>query len=277
MVGSAWKALQGGTRKSLGWSTKPSSGLTTRHHATSMVMRSHGLQSCCQAWQVQWQHEVVRFTQLHEYKTFKVGKGAKAPEGYRKIRVHLIFDVKHNGWHRSRLVANGHLTEVPLDSIYSGVILLCRLSLLLFLAELNNLWCLSNRYWQHLPCQTQEKVYIIAGTKFGELEGHIFIIFEEISTASRLQTSIGMNALPAVSVTWDSMQDIWMWCTSDIYEYIAIYMDYIAAAARDPKAITDLVQHKYPFKLKGRGSISFHLGWNFIRDEDGTMCLSPRK
>jgi len=41
-------------------------------------------------------------TQLHEYKTFKdLGKGAKVPEGYHKIRVHLVFDVKHDGWHKS--------------------------------------------------------------------------------------------------------------------------------------------------------------------------------
>jgi len=55
-------------------------------------------------------------TQLHEYKIFKdLGKGAKASEGYRKIRVHLVFDVKHDGQHKSQLVADGHhLTEVPL-------------------------------------------------------------------------------------------------------------------------------------------------------------------
>ena len=78
--------------------------------------------------------------QLHEYKTFKdLGKGAKLPEGYRKIRVHLVFDVKHDGRHKSRPVADGHLTEVPLESVYSGVVSLCSLHLLVFLAELNNL------------------------------------------------------------------------------------------------------------------------------------------
>jgi len=34
---------------------------------------------------------------------------------------------------------------------------------------------------------------------------------------------------------------------------------------------------KYQFKLKGTGPISFHLGCNFVRDKDGTMCMSPRK
>jgi len=51
----------------------------------------------------------------------------------------------------------------------------------------------------------------------------------------------------------------------------------IAAAAKDPKAITDIFQDKYQFKLKGTGPISFHLGCDFVREEDGTMCMSPRK
>ena len=46
-----------------------------------------------------------------------------------------------------------------------------------FIAELNNL-----KVWQtdvgnaYLEAYTNEKVYVIAGTEFGELEGHIFII-----------------------------------------------------------------------------------------------------
>ncbi len=121
-------------------------------------------------------------TQLHEYKTFKdLGKGAKAPEGYRKIRVHLVFDVKHDGQHKIRLVADGHLTEAPLDSIYAGVFSLQGLHLLVFLAELNNLdvWAtvFGNAY---LEAKTQEKVDIIAGPEFGELEGRRLIIFKAL-------------------------------------------------------------------------------------------------
>jgi len=51
----------------------------------------------------------------------------------------------------------------------------------------------------------------------------------------------------------------------------------IAASAKDPKVIINLLQDKYQFKLKGTGPTSFHLGCNFARDEDMTMCTSPRK
>ena len=58
--------------------------------------------------------------------------------------------------------------------------------------------------------------------------------------------------------------DIWMCRNQGLYEYIGIYVNDIAAAAKNPKAITDLLQDKYQFKLKGMGPISFHLGCNFI-------------
>ena len=54
--------------------------------------------------------------------------------------------------------------------------------------------------------------------------------------------------------------DIWMRQNGNAYEYIGVYVDDIAAAAKNPKAITDLLQDKYQFKLKGTSPISFHLG-----------------
>jgi len=48
---------------------------------------------------IKWQDSTaLEMSQLHEYKTFKdLGKGGKLPGGYRKICVHLVFDVKHDG------------------------------------------------------------------------------------------------------------------------------------------------------------------------------------
>jgi len=88
-----------------------------------------------------WQESTaLEMSQLHEYKTFKdLGKAEKPPEGYWKICAHLVFDVKHDGRHRSRLVADRRLTQVLLDSIYSGVVSLRGTRLLAFLAKLNDL------------------------------------------------------------------------------------------------------------------------------------------
>jgi len=130
-----------------------------------------------------WQDSTaLEMIQLDEYNTFKnLGKGAKPPDGYKKIRVHLVFDIKHDGRHKSRLVADGHLTKIPMESVYSGVVSLCGLWLLVFLAELNDLdiWAtnIGNAY---LEAETQEKVYIIAGPEFGMLQGHMLIIVKAL-------------------------------------------------------------------------------------------------
>jgi hypothetical protein len=61
------------------------------------------------------------------------------------------------------------------------------------------------------------------------------------------------------------------------YEYIAVYVDDLAIASKDPKSITDSLINKYGFKLKGTGPIEFHLGCDFYHDKDGTLCFGPKK
>jgi hypothetical protein len=67
----------------------------------------------------------LELTQIDDYTTF-IDKGhhtiVKPPAGYKKIRVHLIFDVKHESRHKARLVSDGHLTDIPLEYVYSGVV-----------------------------------------------------------------------------------------------------------------------------------------------------------
>jgi hypothetical protein len=90
--------------------------------------------------------------------------------GYKVIRAHLIYDVKHDGRHKARLVADGHLTDIPDETVYSSVVSLRGLQILLFLAELNGLavWGadIGNAYLEAL---TSEKVCIHAGPEFGPL------------------------------------------------------------------------------------------------------------
>ena len=65
----------------------------------------------------------LELAQLDEYNTFKdIGTGDLKPEGYKKIKVHFVYDVKYDGHHKAHLVAGGHLTDSPIDSIYSGVV-----------------------------------------------------------------------------------------------------------------------------------------------------------
>ena len=49
-----------------------------------------------------WQDSTkLEMEQLDEYNTFNnLGKGSQGPKGYKKIRVHLIFDIEHDGRHQ---------------------------------------------------------------------------------------------------------------------------------------------------------------------------------
>ena len=82
--------------------------------------------------------------QIDEYEAFKdQGFKAAPPPGYKRIRVHMVYAIKHDLRRKSRLVADGNLTDVPLESVYSSVVSLRGLRTTIFLAELNQmeLWC----------------------------------------------------------------------------------------------------------------------------------------
>jgi Reverse transcriptase (RNA-dependent DNA polymerase) len=130
-----------------------------------------------------WQDaEGIEMGQLLEYNMW-IDKGIRVipPNGYKKIRCHMIYDVKHDGRHKANIVAGGHMTEVNTDSVYSGVLSLRGIRLVIFLAKLNQLelWGadVGNTYLEAL---IKEKVYVIGGPEFGDLTGHTLLIFKAL-------------------------------------------------------------------------------------------------
>jgi hypothetical protein len=57
----------------------------------------------------------------------------------------------------------------------------------------------------------------------------------------------------------------------------AAYLDNLAFAMKEPEAFVKMLENKYSSKLKGTGKLSFHLGCDFYRDEDGIICMAPTK
>ena len=98
---------------------------------------------------------------------------------YKLIQCHFVFNVKHDGWHKARYVAGDHLTDPPLESVYSGVVSLRSLQLMIYLAELNGLQLyaadIGNAY---LEAKTPEKVCVYGGPELRNLgmEGHLLVI-----------------------------------------------------------------------------------------------------
>ena len=230
---------------------------------------------------------------IHQYKTFLVrdkaifqnGKLMNAPEGYQRLRVHLVFDVKHDGRRKARLVADGHLTiRDPSMSSYSGVVSIRGLRLVIFLSELNKLeiWAadIGNAY---LEAQTKEKLFIIAGPEFGDLEGKILIfdkaLYGLVTSGARWHDKL-YDVLQEMGFKPCKIEpDIWFKLNEEhgVYEYIAVYVDDLAIAAKNPKEICDTFTEKFKFKLKGVGPIAYHLGCTYKREPDGTLVGDPRR
>ena len=232
-----------------------------------------------------WQDsESLEKSQLHEYDTFKdLGKGAAVPEGYQKIPCHMVYDVKHDGRHKSRFVAGGHRTSTPTESVYSGVVTLQGIRLITFLSELNDLelWGtdVGNAY---LESYTTEKVCFIAGGEFGELAGHLMIIVKALyglKSSGRCWHDRLFEVLQSMGFTPSKAEpDIWMRRVDDHYEYIASYVDDLLIASKNPQGIIDALEAKpHKFTLKGTGEVKFHLGCDFFRDSQGTLCVGPKK
>ena len=239
-----------------------------------------------------WQDGMdLELTQIHEYKVFKDTGKAKfhngkvvTPDGFQKIRVHFVYAVKHDGRFKARLVADGHLTKEPVESIYSGVVSLRSLRMVVFLSQLNNLeiWGadVGNAY---LEAYTDEKLCIMAGPEFKELQGHLLIMVKALygtcSGGARWHDRL-FDILQELKFKPSKADpDVWMRPEpgGTCYEYTAVYVDDLAIAAKDPQAFCNELKKKYNLKLKGVGPLEYHLGCTYKKDPDGTLAADPRR
>ena len=219
------------------------------------------------------------------YGTFNSkGKDGTPPPGHKKITVHFVYAVKHDGRYKARLVAGGHLTDTPIDSVYSSVASLRGVRMIMFLAELNDLksWTtdIGNAY---LESHTLEKVYIIAGKEFAcvGLEGHVLVIVKSLyglkSSGARWWEVLADVLRQMGFKPSKADRDIWMRDKGDHYEYVVVYVDDLWLASKLPEELAQDLEKRFGFKLKGTGPTSFHLGADYFRDAHGTMCMAPKR
>ena len=207
-----------------------------------------------------------------------------APPNHQKIRISLIFPVKHDGRHKARLVPDGSITPEPVENIYSGVASLRHLMFVIFLGELNNLelWGadIGNAY---LDAYTHEKHFIIAGPEFEELEAFILIfnktLYSLISSGKTwvqkfhdIIKDMGFMPSKVDPCTWMRENQI-LKC----YEYVATYVDDLCIAAHNPGKIIQALKKAYMLKVEGDGLLSHHLSADNTWDKDKTIVCQPRK
>ena len=120
--------------------------------------------------------------QLQEFESFILVDEKFDLEGYTFVPMLMCFDVKFDGRHKARYVANGSQTEDPGDDIYSGVVGIDAVRLALFIAELNGFKiCATDISCAFLQSKCLEKIYTRAGAEFGpELEGRILVMNKSV-------------------------------------------------------------------------------------------------
>ena len=254
------------------------------HQVRASARYQHGFQ-VPENSNTHWQDAMdLELTQIHEYKVFKdTGKAqfhngkAVTPDGFQKIRVHFVYAVKHDGKFKARLVADGHLTKEPVVSLRS-------LRMVVFLSQLNDfeIWGadVGNAY---LEVYTDQNLCIIAGPEFKELQGHPLIMIKALhgthSGGARWHDRL-FDILQELKFKPSKADpDVWMRPEpgGTCYEYIAVYVDDLAIAAKDPQAFCNELKKKYNLKLKGVGPLEYHLGCTYNKDRDGTLAADPRR
>ena len=206
-----------------------------------------------------WQDAMdLELTQIHEYKVFKD-------------------TVKHDEKFKARLVADGHLTKEPVVSLRS-------LRMVVFLSQLNDfeIWGadVGNAY---LEAYTDQKLCIIVGPEFKELQGHLLIMIKTLqgtrSGGARWHDRL-FDILQELKFKPSKADpDVWMRPEpgGTCYEYIAVYVDDLAIPAKDPQAFCNELKKRYNLKLKGVGPLEYHLGCTCKKDPDGTLAADPRR
>ena len=221
--------------------------------------------------------EVIEKDQVDDYETFHdLGKNAEPPPGYKKIRVHFVYDVKHDLRYKARLVADGHLTEPDNEQVYAGVVSLKSMRTAILIGEMNGFETMvgdiGNAY---LEARTKEKVYFIAGPEFGELQGHVMIIVKAFyglrTSGARFHEKLSDNLHELGFKPTLADPDLWYRENEIAYDYLCVYVDDLCFIGIGAAEFYKVLKERFGYKLKGVGPIEYHLGGNFSCDKDSTL------
>ena len=128
---------------------------------------------------------------------------------------------------------------------------------------------------------TKEKLYIVAGPQFEELQGHILVIHKALYglKSSSLRWSQRIHDIMLQLNFRPDKADLCVWLREmkDKYKYISRYVDDLLIASEEPQKIIQDLKDKFMLKIKGDGPLEYHLGCDYKLDKDGTLVAQPTK
>ena len=131
----------------------------------------------------------------------------------------------------------------------------------------------------YLEATTKEKLYILAGPEFEELQGHTLVIHKALyglkNSGLRWSQRIHDIMLQLSFRPCKADPCVWLREKKDKYEYIAIYVDDLLIASEELQKIIQDLKEKFKLKIKGDGLLQYHLGCDYKLDKDGTLVAQP--
>ena len=190
---------------------------------------------------------------------FKFNDDDSVPIGYKHITCHMIFEIKMVGLVRkARYVAGGHLTDPPVDSVYSSVVTRESVRILFTIAALNDLDVIGadvqNAY---INAPTKEKVYTTTGPEFGSNQGRPVLIVRALyglkSSGARWRDHFAAILRENGFKSSLADPDVWMRkakkpCGFLYWEYLLAYVDDILILSHAPHAVIDSLSQRVIFK-----------------------------
>ncbi len=207
----------------------------------------------------------------------------------------MIFDVKMEDFHRkARLVAGGHMTDVPPTITYASVVLRETVCVALTMAALNALKVMAaNIMNAYITAPNKEKIWTLLGPEFGKDKGCKAIIVRALyclksaGAAFRSHLADCMRQLGYESNKADF--DLWMkvctWETKHgpkkYYSYILVYVNHILCIHNDSDSILTEIDKYFLLKpdLVGEPDVYSGAKLKLMQLENGVWAwgLSPSK
>ena len=135
----------------------------------------------------------------------------------------------------------------------------------------------------YLDAFTDERLYIVAGPEFQEIEGDILIFLKPLyglKSSVKRWAKVIHGILRDMKFTLSKADPcIWLRKAPNLrcYEYIVVYVHDLCIAADSPSTIIDIFKTKYHLKVKGDEKLSNHMGADYLEDPDGAFVSQPRK
>jgi len=197
---------------------------------------------------------------------------------HKKIIVLWTFAVNVDGRRRARLVAGGHLTSPDTEHLHSSVVRTSSVRCAIILGVANGQSFLMGDVSQaYLYADNREKIYITAGTEFGELSRRPMKIVKALYglwSAGNSYHAYFADVLRKMGFEMcQADHDIWMKPNDGVIDLIAVHVNNFIIIAKDPQPY--MAQLKKPFTIKNDGVPTFYLGGD-VTVNDGTVLLGSK-